>query len=156
MPKKKRPKIRTSGKYPKRPVTTVRDPVERKAFYHATDEEAPLGPHQIAAGAVQHPDSKLWQVWISTNGFDFTQLAAFKEEVKAINAVELVKKEVAAGNFFDEDLVVAFYQFLAEESDEKPRMLPDDLVRKLGRDILHKVIEVPERDPDIFPPQNPR
>ena len=73
-----------------------------------------------------------------------TQLAAFKEEHKATNAVELIKKEVAAGNFYDEDLVVAFYLFLEEQSDEKPQMLPEDLVRKLGRDILHAVIEAPE------------
>lgn len=145
MNKKKRSKIRTTGKYPKRPVTVVSKPKEREAFYQATDEEAPLGPNQIAAGTVQHPDTGFWQVWISTNGFDFTQLAAFKEQHKATNAVELIKKEVAGGNFFDEDLVVTFYEFLREESDEKPRMLPDDLVRKLGRDILHRVIEFPEK-----------
>ena len=56
----------------------------------------------------------------------------------------LIQKEVQSGNFYDEDLGVAFYEFLAEESDEEPRMLPDDLVRKLGRDILQRVIEVPE------------
>ncbi len=145
MSKKKRPKFTAStGKYPKRPVTVVSKPEEREAFYQATDEEAPLGRYQIAAGAVQHPDTGFWQVWISTNGYDFTQLAAFKEEHKATNAVELIKKEVTAGNFYDEDLVVAFYLFLEEQSDEKPRMLPEDLVRKLGRDILHKVIEAPE------------
>ena len=144
MSKKKRPKFTDgTGKYPKRPVTVVSEPKEREAFYQATDEEAPLGPNQIAAGTVQHPDTGFWQVWISTNGFDFTQLAAFKEEHKATNAVALIQKEVAAGNFFDEDLVVAFHLFLEEQSDEKPRMLPEDLVRKLGRDILHKVIEVP-------------
>jgi hypothetical protein len=57
--------------------------------------------------------------------------------------MDLIKKEVATGNFSDEDLVVAFYEFLREESDEEPRMLPDDVVRKLGRDILHRVIELP-------------
>ncbi len=143
MSKKKRPTIRTSGKYPKRPIAIVSDSKEREAFYQATDEEAPLGRYQIAAGTVQHPDTGFWQVWISTNGLDFTQLAAFKENAKAVNAVELIKKEVAAGNFFDEDLVVAFYLFLEEQSDEKHRMLPDDVIRKLGRNILHSVIELP-------------
>jgi hypothetical protein len=142
--KKKRPKFTPStGKYPKRLITTVSEPKEREAFYQATDEKAPLGPYQIAAGTVQHPDTGFWQVWISTNGFDFTQLAAFKENYKAVNAMDLIKKEVATGNFSDEDLVVAFYEFLREESDEEPRMLPDDVVRKLGRDILHRVIELP-------------
>ena len=144
MNKKKRPTFTAStGKYPKRPVTIVQDPAEREAFYKKTDEEAPLGRYQIAAGTIQHPDTGFWQVWISTNGLDFTQLAAFKENHKAVNAVDLIKKEVAAGNFSDEDLVVAFYEFLAEQSDEKPRMLPDDAIGKLGRDILHRVIELP-------------
>jgi hypothetical protein len=142
--KQRRPTMpRSSGKYPKRVIVTVSDPDAREAFYAATDDDAPLGPHQIAAGTVQHPDTGFWQVWVSTNGYDFTQLAVFKENAKAINAVELIKKEVAAGNFFDEDLVVAFFEFLAEQSDEEPGLLPDDLVRKLGRDIVHKVIEVP-------------
>jgi hypothetical protein len=88
----------------------------------------------------------LWQVWLSTNGFDFSQLAAFKEQHKATNAVELIKLEAQSGTFYDEELVIDFYLFLKEQSDGKALPLPDDLVRKLGRDILHAVIDMPQAE----------
>jgi len=122
------------------------DPVEREALYQATDKNAPLGRYQIAAGAIQHPDTGLWQVWLSTNGLDFSQLAAFSEESKALNAVSLIKLEAQSGTFYDEELVIDFYLFLREQSDRKALPLPDNLIRKLGRDIIHKVIEMPVKE----------
>jgi hypothetical protein len=136
-------KRRGSGKYPKRPVIGTRDPATREAFYAKTDQEAPLGPRQLAAGSIQHPDTGLWQVWLSTNGLDFTQLAAFKEAGKAANAVTIIQREAQAGNLYDQELVEALYEFLAEESDGEALPLPEDLIRKLARDIVHRVIETP-------------
>lgn len=111
---------------------------------NAAERDAPLGRYQIATGAIQHPDTRLWQVWLSTNGFDFNQLAAFNEEGKALNAVSLIKLEAQSGTFRDEELVRDFYLFLKEQSDGKTLPLPDDLVRKLGRDIVHAVIDMPQ------------
>src|SRR5262249_21183282 len=85
------------GKYPKQPVITSRDSLEREVFYQATDSEAPLGPSQIAAGYVQHPDTGLWELWISTNGLDITPLAAFKQLEKATGAIEILQEEGRRG-----------------------------------------------------------
>jgi hypothetical protein len=126
------------------PETPQPDPVEKEAFYQATGKDAPLGRYQIAAGAIQHPDTGLWQVWLSTNGLDFSQLAAFSEESKALNAVSLIKLEAQSGTFYDEELVIDFYLFLKAQSDGKALPLPDDLVRKLGHDILHAIIDIPQ------------
>jgi hypothetical protein len=42
--------------------------------------------------------------------------------------------------------VIDFYLFLREQSDRKALPLPDNLIRKLGRDIIHKVIEMPVKE----------
>src|SRR5436305_8215499 len=158
MSKKKRPQgPRRSGKYPRRPIMNTSDPTVREAFYRATDEQAPLGRYQIVAGTIQHPDTGLWQVWLSTNGVDFTQLAAFKEEGNAAKAVVILQKEAQAGHFSDQELVEALYEFLAQESDGEALPLPEELVRKLARDIVHRVLQTPSGDdPEQKTPQRDR
>lgn len=147
MPKKKRGGFTGTGqKYPRRQVVNTSDAGTREAFYANTDADAPLDEHQIAAGYLKHPESGLYQVWISTNGLDFTPLAAFQEETKAGATVSLIQQEVQAGHFSDPDLVHDFYLFLAEESDGPVQLFPDDLVRKLVRDLLHSVIALPENN----------
>lgn len=128
-------------KYPKSPVITTRNQAVRAAFYNKTDAEAPLGPGQIVAGYIQHPDTSLWQVWLSTNGYDFTQIAAFKDQSKAAGAVEIIKKEGREGNLANQQLVDALFAFLAEQSDGQAKPLPDELVRKLARELRHHVIK---------------
>jgi hypothetical protein len=128
------------GKYPKQPVIPIRDPREQKAFFQATDAQAPLGPHQLAAGYIQHPDTGFWQVWISTNGLDITQVAAFQQPAKAAGAIEILQKEAKNGSLANPSLVTGLFKFFEQESDGQARPLPDDLVRKLVRDILHHVI----------------
>lgn len=134
---------RRGGKYPKRPVITTRDPATRGAFYRATDQDAPLGKYQLAVGAVRHPETGLWQVWLSTNGLDILCLAAFREEQKAINAVTIIQREGRTSHFGNQEIVNELFEFLAEESDDTPQLLPDELVRRLVRDIVHSVIETP-------------
>jgi hypothetical protein len=145
MPKKKRGGFTGTGqKYPQRQIVNTRDAGVREAFYATTDADAPLDARHIAAGYLKHPESRLYQVWISTNGLDFTPLAAFREEAKAGATVSLIQQEVQAGHFSDPDLVHEFYRFLEEESDGQVQLFPDDLIRKLGRDLLHSVIALPE------------
>jgi|SRR5579859_7192087 len=129
-----------SGKYPKRPVITTRNRNLSQALYQATDAVALLEPGQIAVGTIQHPDTSLWQVWLSTNGLDFTQLAAFRELEKARDAVTILKTEEEKGALVDPRLMAALFQFLEQQSDGDVLPLPEDVVRKLARDIIHKVI----------------
>jgi len=102
-------------------VTFTRGQAEQVALYQQTDEEATLGLRQLAAGIIQHPDTGLWQVWLSTNGLDFTQLAAFKDEGKAGRVVGRIQWEAQAGYFYDEEMVADFFSLLAYESDGDSR-----------------------------------
>jgi hypothetical protein len=143
MSKKQRKGPQRRGKYPNRPIINTKDPATREQFYKATDKDAPLGRYQIVAGSVQHPDTGLWQVWVSTNGLDFTQVAAFKEARKAAASVVVIQQEGSAGHLSDQEIVEALFETLKEESDGPALPLPETLIRKLARDILHRVIEEP-------------
>ncbi len=145
---KKKKRI-TGSKYPKRSVITTQDRLVREAFYQATNEEAPLEPGQIATGTIQHPDTGLWQVWVSVNGLDFTQLAAFKQQAKANGAVEIINLEKQRGTLSNPAFVRGLFEFLEKESDSEVRPLPDELIRKLARDILHQTISQDEESQTI-------
>ena len=147
MPKKKHARFTgTSQKYPQRQVVNTRDQDTREAFYAATDADAPLGAYQLAAGYLRHPQSGLYQVWLSTNGLDITPLAAFREEAKAGAMVELIQQEGQAGHLTDPEIVHDFFAFMREESDGEVLLFSDDQVRKVGREMLHRVIALPDQE----------
>jgi hypothetical protein len=128
-------------KYRKRKVITTTNPAEREHFYKLTDEEAPLGPHQLAAGSIQNPRNGLWQVWMSTNGLDLNHISAHREPDRAAADVKQIQEAAARGNLYDVDKVTALFSQLAAGGDREPEPLPDETVRAIGRDILHHVIE---------------
>jgi hypothetical protein len=136
MVKKKR-----ASKYAQAPVVTTKNEAVKAAFYKATDEESLLAPGQIMAGTIQHPDTGLYQVWLSTNGYDFTQITAFNNQAKAQEAVEIIEKERDAGNLANQQIVDALFAFLAGNCDAEPRTLPDATVRELVREIRHRVAQ---------------
>lgn len=137
MKKKKR------GKYPKRRVLSTHDPQLMADFYAATDDQAPLAGRQLAAGTIQHPDTGLYQVWLSTNGLDVTCLAAYRELEQADTSLEGLKAFLRTPAVYDADTCAAFFQKLLAASDVEPRALPDELVRQIARGILRRVADGP-------------
>jgi len=131
------------GKYSKRRVLTTRDPQESQAFYAATDDQAPLPPRQLAAGLVQHPDSGLHQLWLSTNGLDITCLAAYRDPNHADVALEELKAFLRTVDVYDTDKCTEVFRKFQAASDGEPRPLPDDIVRLIGRAILRRVVDGP-------------
>jgi hypothetical protein len=142
---KKSDKKTRRSKYPKRRVITTTNPDERERFYRETDQEAPLGRHQIAAGTIQNPRNGLWQVWMSTNGLDLNYISAHKGPDQAAADVDQIKEAAARGDLYDEHKVLALVTRLAAGGDGKPQPLPEETVRAIGRDILHNIIE--QREP---------
>ena len=131
------------NKYPKQQVTATRNPDERAAFYRATDDQAPLPPRQLAAGLVQHPDTGLHQIWLSTNGLDITCLAVYRDPDRADVALEELKAFLRTVNVYDTDKCTEVFRKLQEAGDGEPHQLPDDVVRQIGRAILRRVVDGP-------------
>jgi hypothetical protein len=128
-------------KYPKRRVITTNDAATSEAFYNKTDTDAPLEPHRFAAGVIQHPTTKLHQVWFSTNGLDVTCLSAHSNAQRAEEDKAKVKRLISSGDIYDEKKIEALFQELRQESEEEPSALPDDLVRAITRAILRAVVD---------------
>ena len=134
---------RHGSKYPKRQVITMNDPGKSQEFYHATDVDAPLGLRQYAAGVIQHPVTKLYQVWLSTNGLDVTCLSAHHDVMRAEADKQEVKALISSGDFYDGEKITALFEKVKQGSDEEPSALPDALVREITRAILRAVVDRP-------------
>lgn len=139
----KRIRSARSRKYPKYPVVTLKNVQESKAFYEAMIDIAPLSSGQFAAGVIEHPTTKLHQVWFSTNGLDVTCLSAHCDEGRAEEDLRAVKALIGSADFYDDEKIMALFKKLHQESDEKPCALPDDLVRAIIREILRAVVDRP-------------
>jgi len=130
---------RRASKYPQRQVITITDRGASKAFYQQTDADAPLEEGLFAVGIVQHPETLLYQVWVSTNGLDITCVSAHRNSVQA-SANKQVLKKLLSSDFSDDEQTTALFHEVCHNSDEKPAVLPDDLVREIGRSILRAVV----------------
>jgi hypothetical protein len=132
---------RARGKYPKRQVTTTTDPITSEAFYAATDVDAPLDPRLYAAGVIRHPTTGFYQVWLSTNGLDIISISAHRDASRAEADKQEVKELIHSGDIYEEEKVTTLLQKLKGGSGEEPVALPDDLVRKITREILRAVVD---------------
>jgi hypothetical protein len=131
----------TLRKYPARPVITTRDSVVQKQWQQTTEEEAPFGPRQFAAGVVHHPHTGLYQVWLSTNGMDVISVSAHRAIIQAEADVRAIKALISSGDLYDDEKTAALFAQLKRESDEEPCQLPDNLVRLITRSILRAVVD---------------
>lgn len=132
---------RRDSKYPKRQVITTNDPAMSEAFYKKTDADAPLGPRLYAAGVIQHPTTKLHQVWLSTNGLDVICLSAHHDARRADADGQEVKALISSGDLYNGEKLATLLQKLRQGSDEEPCALPDELVRRITRKILQAVVD---------------
>jgi hypothetical protein len=122
-------------KYPEHQVITMKDAATSRAFFDATDTHALLEPRLYVAGVIQHPTTKLYQVWLSTNGLDVTCLSAHYDEQRAEDDMQAVKALISSGDLYNDEKTAALFRRLAQESDEEPSPLPDELVRDITAEI---------------------
>lgn len=136
-------------KYTPRPVITTRDTRVCERWQQSVEDEAPLDPRQFAAGWVQHPQTKLYQVWLSTNGLDVICISAHWDKIQAEADVRAIKLLIISGDLYDEEKTTTLIAQLKQGSSEEPRALPDDLVRRICRAVLRAVVDHPQ--PDTLP-----
>ena len=136
---------RSGKKYPKRQVITTSNAEKSKVFYAKTDADAPLEPPMYAAGVIQHPITQLYQVWLSTNGLDVICLSAHHSQEQAEKDKQEVKILISNGDLYNDEKLTALFQRLKQESDEKPKPLPDEIVQQITREILRAVVDRPSQ-----------
>jgi len=70
----------------------------------------PLGLRQYAAGVIEHPVTKLYQVWLSTNGLDVTCFSAHHDVMRAEADKQEVKALISSGDFYDGEKITALFE----------------------------------------------
>ncbi len=132
-------------KYPAARIETTNNPKKKQDFYETTDADAPLDEHQFVAGMAQHPDTGLFQTWVSTNGLDITFLCAHRDKVRAEKACQELKAFLGSQAVFEDGAYERLFGRLKDSGDGDPQPLPDAMIRQITRAILRRVAHRPQQ-----------
>lgn len=97
-----------------------------------------INPSAIATGAIQHPNTGLWQVWISLYGTDLTQWAAFETESQALHWMRKIGGAYSSNTFQTSEQVADLIQAASDAGGHDTLPLPDDLVREILTQVAVK------------------
>ncbi len=87
--------------------------------------EKPRGIGEVAGGIVQHPETKLWQIWMMMDG-PATFLAAYRDPAIAHKNLETI---ISASRKGGSDAKAALlYQRVRSQADGEPKELPYDMM----------------------------
>ncbi len=90
-----------------------------------TNRERPHGIGEVAAGIVQHPETKLWQIWMMIDG-PATFIAAYRDPAKAQSNLETIISVSRKGG--SETKAALLYQQVRSQADGEPKQLPYDMM----------------------------
>ena len=123
-------------------VTNVQhDAEKRNQLYDEAESRSMLGPYQLAAGTWQHPQTKLWQVWLSNYGSDINWISAHRDPDHAQQDVDAIHVAGQRGDFADEEKVVALFQRLTAAGDGEPANISAADIATITGSISGKVFE---------------
>lgn len=91
-------------------------------------------------GLVQHPNTSLFQVWISTNGLDIINVSARRRIIDAETNVQAIKAILGSQDIYDECKMEALFSQLDAGADEPPRLLPEQVIQQICQAIRRAVI----------------
>jgi hypothetical protein len=87
--------------------------------------EKPRGIGEVAGGIVQHPETKLWQIWMMTDG-PATFLAAYRDPGAAHRNLETIISVSRKGG--SDAKAALLYQQVRSGADGEPKELPYDML----------------------------
>jgi hypothetical protein len=90
-----------------------------------TNRERPRGIGEVAGGIVQHPETKLWQIWMMIDG-PATFIAAYRDPAKAQSNLETIISVSRKGG--SETKAALLYQRVRSQADGETKQLPYDMM----------------------------
>ena len=96
---------------------------ERRGIFpaiHRANRERPRGIGEVAWGIVQHPQTKLWQIWMKMDG-PCTFIVAYGDPVKAQNNLEAISSVSRKGG--TDAQIAALYRQVQSRADGEPKQL---------------------------------
>src|SRR6266487_358692 len=104
-----------------------------------TNNEKPRGIGEVAGGIVQHPETKLWQIWMMMDG-PATFLAAYRDPAKANRNLETIISVSRKGG--PEAKAASLYQRVRSQADGEPKELPYDMMLYLVEHVDRYMIKL--------------
>ncbi len=101
--------------------------------------ERPRGIAEVAGGIVQHPETKLWQIWMMIDG-PATFIAAYRDPAKAHSNLETIISASRKGG--SEAKAALLYQRVRSQADGEPKQLPYDMMLYLVEHLDHYTIKL--------------
>ena len=93
--------------------------------FSPANRERPRGIGEVAGGIVQHPETKLWQIWMMIDG-PATFIAAYRDPAKAHRNLETIISASRKGG--PEAKAALLYQRVRSQADGEPKQLPYDMM----------------------------
>ena len=93
--------------------------------FSPANSEKPRGIGEVAGGIVQHPETKLWQIWMMMDG-PATFLAAYRDPAKAHRNLETIIHVSRKGG--SDAKAALLYQRVRSQADGEPKELPYDMM----------------------------
>ena len=119
---------------------------KQNRLFVETDRYSLLCEDEISVGTTYNPYTQHWLIWLSTNGLDITLLCAHDEQSKANAVVHAIAVAAQAGDFVNAmKIPMLLRQWRASGVQE--HAVPEEILGKIGRDILHHVVPLPASYP---------
>ncbi len=99
-----------------------------------TSGTATLADNEMAAGFLQHPETGLYQTWISTNGLDVNFVSVHQDQQGALDALALFAREVTAGRAAG----AAQAMSAGGQADVEPADVDYQTVEKIAADVADR------------------
>lgn len=121
-----------------RNITTLTNRAEQVHLLEGSGRAPTRDSMHLAVGAVQHPTTRLWQVWVSFHGTDIKYVSAHKARIGADATIQEIKK-AAVGDLFDPEKAVQLLDRLSGAGDGEPEALPKEMMVSIAHDIEAEV-----------------
>jgi hypothetical protein len=103
------------------------------------NRERPRGIGEVAGGIVQHPQTKLWQIWMMIDG-PATFIAAYRDPAKAHRNLEIIISSSREGG--PEAKAAKLYQRVRSQADGEPKQLPYEMMLYLVENLDRYTIKL--------------
>jgi hypothetical protein len=107
--------------------------------FSPANSEKPRGIGEVAGGIVQHPETKLWQIWMMIDG-PATFLAAYRDPVKAQTDLETIISASRKGG--SDAKAAVLYHRVRSQADAEPKQLPYDMMHYLVEHLDRFMIQL--------------
>jgi hypothetical protein len=107
--------------------------------FNPVTHEKPRGIGEVAGGIVQHPETKLWQIWLMTDG-PATFLAAYRDPATAHRNLETIINVSRKGG--SDAKAALLYQQVRSQADGESKELPYDMMLYLVEHLDRYMIKL--------------